>query len=523
MIPIFIGYDPREAIAYHTCVNSIVRHSSQPVSITPLALNNLAEHRAKVAKAVTDEDDHRVMKVEPGTPDTIADLSQGLNGIPVDPLDKTAAERKTILDEARAARQRNPNNSMTDPLTGRLSVGKMNLGASGSGVEQKSVDVAGFAGSAFRIDGDPTKGLKITEKNKLSNYGSRSKKAKYEYIAVHYTAGNSLQSALNTAKSTNIGYQYLIDKDGTVHMVQNPDTGRSNHWGVKQVNRKIGNHNSVGVSFVGMEGKATKAQIIAGMKLIEQQRIKYGIKSENVLGHGEATAGHRSIKEGDSILTPYRQWKGVRNPNIPNQAARRFFAVRRRPKIGEAGENLPDDIVKAMRTKDPRLEELATLQQYAKDPTSIPTKFAPEGQEAQFQLNTMRDAQIKLDTRSAVPMSQAEISGPKVTVPTRQGDTKQVDAVGGGAELDIGATTPTNDAKSAILAMGDSEAKAEINTRAADVKRDNEAKKAKDGDSKNSSRTRSAGGKSGSGQHHPEQEAPRAGSSGYGASGRCWV
>jgi len=41
MIPIFIGYDPKEAIAYHTCVNSIIRHSSEPVSITPLALNLL--------------------------------------------------------------------------------------------------------------------------------------------------------------------------------------------------------------------------------------------------------------------------------------------------------------------------------------------------------------------------------------------------------------------------------------------------------------------------------------------------
>ena len=40
-IPIFIGFDPREAIAYHVCANSIIRHSSQPVSITPLALKNL--------------------------------------------------------------------------------------------------------------------------------------------------------------------------------------------------------------------------------------------------------------------------------------------------------------------------------------------------------------------------------------------------------------------------------------------------------------------------------------------------
>lgn len=38
-IQVFVGYDPREAIAYHTCVNSIIRNSSHPVTITPLSLN----------------------------------------------------------------------------------------------------------------------------------------------------------------------------------------------------------------------------------------------------------------------------------------------------------------------------------------------------------------------------------------------------------------------------------------------------------------------------------------------------
>jgi lipopolysaccharide biosynthesis glycosyltransferase len=38
-IPIFVGYDPREAVAYHTCANSIIRLASKPVAIIPLALN----------------------------------------------------------------------------------------------------------------------------------------------------------------------------------------------------------------------------------------------------------------------------------------------------------------------------------------------------------------------------------------------------------------------------------------------------------------------------------------------------
>jgi lipopolysaccharide biosynthesis glycosyltransferase len=45
MIKIFIGYDPREAIAYHVCSNSIIRHATRPVSITPLALNNFKDYK----------------------------------------------------------------------------------------------------------------------------------------------------------------------------------------------------------------------------------------------------------------------------------------------------------------------------------------------------------------------------------------------------------------------------------------------------------------------------------------------
>jgi lipopolysaccharide biosynthesis glycosyltransferase len=44
-IPVFIGYDPREAIAYHVCANSIIRHASQPVAIIPLALNLLRDYQ----------------------------------------------------------------------------------------------------------------------------------------------------------------------------------------------------------------------------------------------------------------------------------------------------------------------------------------------------------------------------------------------------------------------------------------------------------------------------------------------
>lgn len=39
IIPIFIGYDPRESIIFHVCANSIIRQATNPVCIIPLALN----------------------------------------------------------------------------------------------------------------------------------------------------------------------------------------------------------------------------------------------------------------------------------------------------------------------------------------------------------------------------------------------------------------------------------------------------------------------------------------------------
>lgn len=41
MIKVFIGHDPVEVGTYHVLANSIQRHSSMPVSITPVSLKNL--------------------------------------------------------------------------------------------------------------------------------------------------------------------------------------------------------------------------------------------------------------------------------------------------------------------------------------------------------------------------------------------------------------------------------------------------------------------------------------------------
>ena len=48
MLSIFIGYDPKEAIAYHACVQSIIQNTTVPVSITPLCLSNIPEFKREL-------------------------------------------------------------------------------------------------------------------------------------------------------------------------------------------------------------------------------------------------------------------------------------------------------------------------------------------------------------------------------------------------------------------------------------------------------------------------------------------
>lgn len=56
MIRIFIGFDPRETVAYHVFAHSIMARASQPVSIAPLALNQLGAIHTRPRHALQSTD-----------------------------------------------------------------------------------------------------------------------------------------------------------------------------------------------------------------------------------------------------------------------------------------------------------------------------------------------------------------------------------------------------------------------------------------------------------------------------------
>lgn len=54
MIQIYIGYDPKESVAYHALAQSLMDTASEPLSITPLNLKNLSFSRPRDPKQSTD-------------------------------------------------------------------------------------------------------------------------------------------------------------------------------------------------------------------------------------------------------------------------------------------------------------------------------------------------------------------------------------------------------------------------------------------------------------------------------------
>ena len=44
-VNVVVGYDEREAVAYHTCIESIISNSSTHINITPLCLKHFKKYR----------------------------------------------------------------------------------------------------------------------------------------------------------------------------------------------------------------------------------------------------------------------------------------------------------------------------------------------------------------------------------------------------------------------------------------------------------------------------------------------
>lgn len=118
-------------------------------------------------------------------------------------------------------------------------------------------------------------------------------------IVFHHTSGTTVDGAISTLQKRGLSYNYLIDRDGTVHTVVPPDKG-AQHMRPAQNGSGLASNNSIGISFVARnDGDVNEKQRAAGRALAARDAQKFGIPQTHVYGHGEVNS-HKEHNEGST-------------------------------------------------------------------------------------------------------------------------------------------------------------------------------------------------------------------------------
>lgn len=136
---------------------------------------------------------------------------------------------------------------------------------------------------------------------------------RWKGIVMHHTAGPTFDGALSVLQKGDanrgmqkFGYHFYVDRDGSIYQGA-PLTSRTAHvaGSARRGRHDIQNNTALGVSFVG-SGQETPAQLAAGQRLVEALQKQYGIKTEDIVGHGEVQFG-RMPTEGMALVNAMRK------------------------------------------------------------------------------------------------------------------------------------------------------------------------------------------------------------------------
>lgn len=125
-------------------------------------------------------------------------------------------------------------------------------------------------------------------------------------IVFHHTSGTTSEGAIATLRKRGLSYNYLIEPDGTVVTLV-PGGKSSFHMKPDESGRGLGNHDTIGISFVARNnGAVTEKQREVGRTLAAREAEKYGIGQDMVFGHGDLNA-HKEKDEGHAVVGDIRR------------------------------------------------------------------------------------------------------------------------------------------------------------------------------------------------------------------------
>lgn len=117
-------------------------------------------------------------------------------------------------------------------------------------------------------------------------------------IVFHYTGGTTANGAVDTLRKRGLAYNYIVDKDGSVHVLAPGGTRAAHMRDSDKGPGGFGNGNSIGIAYVGRgEDDITDAQRSVGRALAARDAGKFKIAPTQVFGHGELNS-HKEGREG---------------------------------------------------------------------------------------------------------------------------------------------------------------------------------------------------------------------------------
>ena len=155
----------------------------------------------------------------------------------------------------------------------------------------------------------------------IGNLAQGGKNGKKVGVVMHHTGGSTMSGALAALKQKGFSYNYMIDRDGTVHRLI-PEGATAIHGG--QMNNGLTNENTLGVALVAKDNSDVLPEQVAAAKTLQKQLAqKFNFDEKSVYGHGEVSPGRKQASEGMAAVMAIRQDTGTpgASPTAPTQVA----------------------------------------------------------------------------------------------------------------------------------------------------------------------------------------------------------
>jgi hypothetical protein len=163
---------------------------------------------------------------------------------------------------------------MTDKILSSVEVGQAMLSERLEAREQPQDPISPRASISPRGLGK----VSLQQRHGILKHGSRRPVNSVHEVVLHHTGGSSVEGAVSTLRQRGLSYHYIIDKDGTITELVNPEA--------KAFHAKHHNNGTIGISYVGggPGGAISQEAVEASAGLINELKGQFPAL-KNIAGH----------------------------------------------------------------------------------------------------------------------------------------------------------------------------------------------------------------------------------------------